>query len=421
MSIADEIVARIDRNALIAFALELCNIDSPVGHEGEVGEHLFRWLQAEGFKARRIGLFEKRFNVLGTLPGTGSGKSLIFNSHLDTSVPRTRDLVHRDPLDPVYHSAWIEDDLLVGEGVCNDKGPMAAFLIAAKAVKDSGHRLKGDLLVSGAINETGGEPFDDAPGGYGESKDLGARFLITHGGVADYALVAEGTGFGLVWVEAGEFWYRMTLHSKAPPFYTPYLPERTSLAASPNMIVAAAAAIEAIERWAARYQQENTYRCAGGTVVPKAQVGAIASGDPHKPQIAPQLCHLYIDVRSVPGQDPLRTKAELSKVVAALGIENTVELYSYRPAHEAKNVEGFARIVRDAHRATFGAEPPPAMVETSSMWRDINPFNELGIPAITYGPRAAAHSYKRALTIESLYQAACAYARIAVAVCSEEK
>ena len=55
------------------------------------------------------------------------------------------------------------------------------------------------------------------------------------------------------------------------------------------------------------------------------------------------------------------------------------------------------------------------------MWRDINVYNELGIPAITYGPRSTTHSYKRALTIESLYQAACVYARIAIEVCSEEK
>ena len=48
------------------------------------------------------------------------------------------------------------------------------------------------------------EPCDEPPGTFVESKEIGARFLITHGGVADFALVAEGTGFGLVWVEAGD-------------------------------------------------------------------------------------------------------------------------------------------------------------------------------------------------------------------------
>jgi acetylornithine deacetylase/succinyl-diaminopimelate desuccinylase-like protein len=421
MSVADDVVARIDRDELVRFALEICNIDSAVGHEGEVGEHLYNWMRRQGFVTRKIGLLADRFNVLGTLPGTGGGYSLIFNSHMDTAVPRHPDLVHADPTEPVYHSAWQEDDLLVGEGVCNDKGPMAAFLVAANAIANSGHRLKGDLLVSAVVTETGGEPCDEPPGTFVESKEIGARFLITHGGVADFALVAEGTGFGLVWVEAGEFWYKLTLHSNQPPFYTPYLPERTTLAASPNMIVAAAAAIEAIEKWAAEYQKRNVYRSPGGTIVPKVQIGGIRSGSARRPILAPQICHLYIDVRSVPGQDPLITRAQLSKAVSDVGLTNTVELYSFRPAFEARNIDRFAEAVRRAHRATFGEEPKPAQIETSSMWRDINAFNEVGIPALTYGPRSTTHSFKRALSIDSLYQAACAYARIAVEICNEEK
>ena len=422
MSIADDVVALIDKEEVAQFALELCNIDSAVGHEREVADHVFGWLEREGFAARRIGLFAERFNVLGRLPGSGGGKSLIFNSHFDTAVPRNKDLVHHDTQSPVYHSAWREGDMLIGEGICNDKGPMAAFLLAARAVRRSGHQLKGDLLVSGAISETGGEPADDdAPGAYPESKDMGARFLVTHGGVADYALVAEGTGFGLVWVEAGEFWYKLTLRSDQPPFYTPYLPKRTSLAKSPNMIVVAAAAISAIEDWAADYEMRNVYKSAGGTVAPKAQVGGIRSGDHHKPQMSPQVCHLYLDVRSVPGQDPVRTGESISRAVTRAGIVNSIEIYHYRPGQEARNVDEFAEAVRRAHRATFGAEPVEPFVETSSMWRDINPFNEAGIPAITYGPRSTTHSFKRALTLESLYQAACVYARLAVEVSNTEK
>jgi len=77
--------------------------------------------------------------------------------------------------------------------------------------------------------------------------------------------------------------------------------------------------------------------------------------------------------------------------------------------------------VRRAHRTHFGEDPPAPQVETSSMWRDINAFNEVGISALTYGPRSTTHSFKRALSIDSLYQAACVYARIAVEVCNEEK
>jgi acetylornithine deacetylase/succinyl-diaminopimelate desuccinylase-like protein len=55
------------------------------------------------------------------------------------------------------------------------------------------------------------------------------------------------------------------------------------------------------------------------------------------------------------------------------------------------------------------------------MWRDLNVFNEVGIPALTYGPRSTTHSFKRALSIESMYQAACVYARTAVELCNHDK
>ena len=48
----------------------------------------------------------------------------------------------RDPLDPLYHSAWIRGDEVHGDGLVNDKGPMAAFLVAAKAIKQAGYPMK---------------------------------------------------------------------------------------------------------------------------------------------------------------------------------------------------------------------------------------------------------------------------------------
>jgi len=142
------VVARIDRDELIRLVLDICNIDSPVGHEAAVAERLYGWLRDEGFAPRRIGLLPDRYNLLASLPGSGGGESLLFNGHMDTYAPREPDLVHLDATRDELHKAWIEDDLLVGDGVVNDKGPIAAFLIAAKAVRGAGVRLPGDLLLS---------------------------------------------------------------------------------------------------------------------------------------------------------------------------------------------------------------------------------------------------------------------------------
>ena len=421
MAIAEDIVARIDKDQLVEFALELANIDSATTHEAVAAEHIYQWMRDEGFRSRKVGLLKDRFNVMGVLDGTGGGYSLLFNSHIDTHVPREHDWVHLDATAREYHGAWREGDLLIGEGVANDKGLMAAFLLAAKAIKDSGHTLKGDLVLTGVIAESSHEPADDIPGDIVETKDLGARFLAIHGGIADYALIAEGTGFGMVWVEPGEYWYRVTLRSKKPPLYTPYLPERTTLVESPNMIVAAAAAIEALERWAAGYEKRNIFHSPGGTVVPKVQIGGIRGGDPNRPILAPQITVLYLDVRAVPGQDPLRTADEIKGVLTEIGLSATVELFSNRRGYEAKNIYRLADSVRRAHVATFGSEPLPAIADYSSLWRDINIYNEIGIPSLTYGPRSVTHAYRRTLTVDSLYQAACVYARIAIDLCSQEK
>lgn len=418
----DEVIRQIGKDELVRLALDVCNIDSAGPNEAPVARYVADWLQTEGFKVRKIGLLAERFNVLARLPGTGGGYSLILNSHMDTAVRATDTWSRANPEADIHHKAWIEGDELVGEGIVNDKGPMAAFLIAAKAIKRAGVQLKGDLLLSAVVAETSHEPSDGPPGALVETHDLGARYLATHGGVADYALIAEGTGFSIVAVEAGMAWYRITWLSDQPGFYTPYLPDRTTMIASPNMIVRAAVAVEALERWAAAYQKKYTRECSGGLVVPKAQIGAIRGGDSESLASTPQVCSLYLGAFIVPGQDPLVLRGEIEEALSAAAVPaSEVELYHFRPGYEARNAERITAAVRRAHETTFGGAPPAPNPATCSMWRDINVFNELGVPAITYGPRSERHSFRRSFTIDALYQAACVYARVMVDICSQEK
>lgn len=419
MSLADQAVECIDRDELIDLTLKVCNIDSRGPHEGEVAETVHSWLQDEEFKTRKIGLFADRYNVMGTWTGAGGGYSLLFNSHMDTSW--TDPWVYNDADAKIYRTAWLDNGNLVGEGVVNDKGPMAAFMIAARAVKRSGVTLKGDLVLTAVIGETSQEPCEDPPGVIQESKDLGARFLVTHGGVADYALIAEGTGFSIVGVEAGMSVYRVVWISEQARYYTPYLPDRTIMKESPNMIVRAALGVQALEQWAAEYQERYTREFAAGRVVPKAQVGGIRGGNT-KASNAPQVCSVYVGAFTPPGLDPLALRDEISGALRGAGVPATeVELYHFRRGYEAKNAERLIQALRDSHIENFGEEPPPANPATSSMWRDVNIFNEVGIPSLTYGPRMQSYPHTNALSVDSLYDAACVYARLMVNLCNQEK
>jgi acetylornithine deacetylase/succinyl-diaminopimelate desuccinylase-like protein len=417
----DDVVATIDPQEVTDLALELGNIDSPTGSEGVAGEFVFGWLERNGFRPRRYALTDDRFNVAAWIEGTGGGYSLIFNAHLDTTLRRDAVWSARDPDDPLYHSAWIEGDEILGDGVVNDKGPMAAFLVAAKAIRSAGYSLRGDLIVTAVAGEISREPIEEWQGPAYLSKDLGARFMVTHGVVADYALVAEGTGFGIVGIEPGKAHFKVTVETDGPRYYSPYLPRPTGLADSPNAIVRAAAVIAEFERWAYEYQMRNTYRSPNGTIVPKANVNAIRSGYPFNLTSAPQVCAFYVDTRILPGANPMDVREELRGILRDLGVSGTVELFLYRPGFEATGAERLIETVRRCHAQVF--DTPPAIVgdPVTSMWRDTNAFIELGIPAISYAPRAASHAARKALKVRDLTNAALVYARIAMDLCNQER
>ena len=417
----DDVLARIDPQEVVDLALALGNIDSPTGSEGEAGRFVRDWLSANGFRPRTFALTEDRINVAAWIEGTGGGYSLIFNSHLDTTLRRDATWSARDADDPLYHSAWIEGDEIYGDGVVNDKGPMAAFLVAGKAILQAGFPLKGDLILSAVAGEISREPIEEWQGPGYLSKDLGARFMVTHGAVADFALVAEGTGFGIVGIEPGKAHFKVTVYTDAPRYYTPYLPRPTGLADAPNAIVRTAAVIEAFERWAFAYQTENTYQGPAGTIVPKASINAIRSGYPFNLTSAPQLCSFYVDTRILPAANPLDVRDQLRAILREVGVEGTVELFLYRPGFEAKGAERLVDTVRRCHDQVFDTPPTIVGDPVTSMWRDTNAFNELGIPAISYAPRSASHAARKSFRIKDLTDASIAYARIAMDLCNQDR
>jgi acetylornithine deacetylase/succinyl-diaminopimelate desuccinylase-like protein len=417
----DDVVKRIDPQEVVDLALALGNVDSPTGAEGPAGQFVYDWLTENGFGPRRYALTEDRFNVAAWIDGSGGGYSLIFNSHLDTTLRPDAVWSARDPNDPLYHSAWVEGDEIFGDGVVNDKGPMAAFLVAAKAIREAGYPLKGDLVVSAVAGEISREPIEEWQGPGYLSKDLGARFMATHGVVGDFALVAEGTGFGIVGIEPGKAHFKVTVFTDSPRYYTPYLPRPTGMTDAPNAIVRTAAVIQAFEKWAYEYQLQNTYEGPTGTIEPKASINAIRSGYPFNLTSAPQLCSFYVDTRILPAANPLDLRDELRDVLRQVGVEGTVELFLYRPGFEATGAERLIETVRRCHDQVF--DQPPAIVGSpvTSMWRDTNAFNELGIPAISYAPRSTSHAAKKSFRVKDLTDAALVYARIAMDLCNQDR
>jgi acetylornithine deacetylase len=124
--------------------------------------------------------FAGRPQLIARRRGTGGGRSLVFNGHIDAVSVEPRDRWTSDPF-----AAEVRDGLLYGRGACDMKGGIAAMTIAAETLAELGTPLAGDLVVATNTDE--------------ESSGAGGTALVERGLRADAAIVTEPTGFE-VWV-----------------------------------------------------------------------------------------------------------------------------------------------------------------------------------------------------------------------------
>lgn len=390
-ALVDEVLGQIDdqREEIAELCLRLGNVYGPVGSERATAEVVQAWYEEQGIRSDLVELCPGRANVVARIPGSNPGRAaLIFNAHLDTeaSGPDYDNLMQVP--DPNKIGARREGDKLFGHTVLNDRGCMALFMIAGRALQRSAAPLGSDILLTSVAGETGQAPVDEFRGLRYEGKGFGSSYLVSHGVRADYALVAETTDFAMCWYNTGAAYYKVTLRGKN--MYTPRLRRPAAeddLAEHPNAIVKAAAVVTAIERWARRFELSRSGDTPCGRVEPKAQVGAIRGGIPWRPNRSSPYAALYVDVRTLPGEDIRKVTASLREAIADVGVQFELDLIMFKPGTQAQGVGPLAQAISVAHERVIGA-PPPAVAEAAvvSMWRDTNVFNAAGIPSLTFGP-----------------------------------
>ena len=153
----------------------------------------------------------------------------------------------------------------------------------------------------------------------------------------------------------------------------------------------------------------------------KRSVNAIRSGYPFNVTSAPQIAAFYVDTRILPGANPMDVREELRAVLRSAGTDGDVELYVYRPGFEAKGADRLIETIKRCHAETFPTPPAIVADAVTSMWRDTNAFNEVGIPAISYAPRAESHAKTKSFKVKDLTDAALVYARIAIDLCNQDR
>ncbi len=414
------IAAAIDRDELVQLVLDLCNIPAPVGRGRESGEFVHDWMVREGFAPVRAGLTPERFNVIGRLGGTGDGANLLFTSHLDTESP-LYDENDRYALrpgtveDPQWLRAWLEGEVFFGHAVGNDRGPMACFLMAAKALKKAGIDLAGTLYLTACPGEIGPEPVEQFQGPAYLGKEVGAQYMLTHGGVApDYAIACEGTDYGVNSAACGYVNYRITLYGEG--VFTPLLEHPVDSSAHPNPIVRIGGVIEVLQAWSRAYEVRHRYESPGGTAIPKVQIGAVRGGNPQSIGAGSEVCSLYFEAMLTPAQTIGAVDRDLKAAFRDAGYTDLViEPYVLRHGFDADpaQVGPLVDALDCAHRLVRGTPIAPSKPVYSSMWRDHLVFNMNRIPAVTMGPTRWRPS------IDDLVQCTQMYALAALTICGQ--
>src|SRR5437016_11906358 len=145
------VLSHIDSRELIDLASALIRIPSFKTEETPVARFLADFFSTRGYDVELQEIEPGRFQTIATLRGAGGGASLMLNGHSDINALTRR--WTRDPWTPT-----LEGDRLYGHGVQNIKGGLASIIMAADAIRRSGVRLRGNLVIACVAGETqGGE------------------------------------------------------------------------------------------------------------------------------------------------------------------------------------------------------------------------------------------------------------------------
>lgn len=389
---AEAIKNAIDREELIALALTLGNIPSRSGQELAAANFVHQWCLDNHFATRMVAMIPERPNVVAEYGGKGLGANLLFNAHLDTESPLYDGVLDHYKFTEKtlgmreWRECWLDDGHLHGFALTNDRGPMSCFLMAAKALQKAGIDLAGKVYLTASSGEIGPEPVEEQSGLAFVGKELGTHYLFNHGGVCpDYALVAEGTDFGVTWQASGYVLFRITLFGEG--VFTPALNHPEDPGAHPNPLHRLGSLIDMLSLWCREYEQTYSWTSPGGTSIAKAQIDSVRGGVPQTFGAGTEVCHLYLDVVLPPKLKASVVERSLRALLQSRGI-GEFALYPCVVRHgfvADDQVHPLVNALGSAVERTLGHPLEIAHPVYSSMWRDHNVFNMNGVPAVTFG------------------------------------
>jgi putative selenium metabolism hydrolase len=133
----------VNRDELLNLCKTLISIPSVTGQEKKLVDFIAVQMRNWGFDQVKI---DKYGSIIGVIKGTGTGKSVLFDAHLDTVGVSDNSKWLSDPFKP-----YLKEGKLYGRGAADMKGALAAMLIAAKHLAQD--KPLGDIYVVGTVAE----------------------------------------------------------------------------------------------------------------------------------------------------------------------------------------------------------------------------------------------------------------------------
>jgi acetylornithine deacetylase len=380
-----------DRDFIVRTLVDLVRINSvnpslsPDGAgEAEIAAYVASALASLGLEAATYEPQLGRTTAVGTLRGTGGGRSLMLNAHADT--------VGVDAMADPF-SAEIRDGRLYGRGAHDMKGSLAAGIGAAKLLTDARIRLRGDFVVAAVADE--------------EYGSLGTADLITRV-KTDAAIVTEPTNLEVCLAHKGYIWIDVETHGKA---------------AHGSRFTEGVDAVMRMGRFLAALEGlEVTLRTgpAHALVGPPSLHAATINGGSGLSTYAAH-CRLQIERRTIPGETADaavgRIRAIADQLAAAdSSFSATVRSFFVRKPFEVSPDAPIVRTLTAEAAAALGRMP--AFVGDTP-WMDAALLAEAGIETVVMGPIGAGeHSAVEWVDVDSVVKMAEILARTAVAYCT---
>ncbi len=338
--------------------------------ETEIAAFVAAWLDEAGLAVDRYEAAPGRPNVVGVARGTGGGRSLLLNAHMDTVGVAGMER----PFEPA-----VRDGRLHGRGSGDMKGSLAAcMLVGAAAVREG---LRGDVIVAAVADE--------------EVGSLGTEALVRRT-AADAAIVTEPTDEVVAVAHKGFVAFEIETSGRAAHGSRPDLGIDAIAAMGP--VLTGIAALDARLRDGIGHPLLGT-----GSV----HASVIEGGQEYSSY--PASCRLKGERRTVPGETVELVLDELGQVVGGTGATVTLPFHRgpFETTSEAPVVTALQRYL--ASDAVGGV----------SFWADSALLADAGISTVLYGPIVGGiHGEDEWVDLASLERCHDAYLAVARELCS---